>query len=759
MNLKPLARACLAAILPLAAFAQQPTLPIGAGGGAGGGGGSQYSTPSATYTAGTYYFPTGGGAPANASRTAVQVTQGAAGAISNFSISFLPALGGGVTATVTAYDGATPMATTCTATATAGCSDTAHTSAYAQGDATSVQMVISGGSYTGIVAFVFGTGQAGPAGATGATGAAGAAGATGPTGPTGSTGPTGPAGSTGATGSAGAAGATGATGPTGPTGPTGATGPAGSGNNAYCADATGSTTTYTCPTPSPTVTSLSGLIVTFVPQTTNTGTSSLNVAGLGAKTLKAADGATNISSGQLLGGTAYLFTYDGTNFRQGSSSSTGGSGIVTLVTQAGPPSGACTAPSGSNLALSFDTTNKLLYYCNDTTPTWRQFLDNGANSGFTSALALSGATSGTAGFTVDDVAGTAILYILPSTNGTAGQTLQDNGSATCPTLASGLPTTCHQLIWTTLTTTMPQKFFGTAAPGSVSGNLPGDFFSDTTNHNVYQCNAASGTSAPACTSVTAGGWTLLNVSALPNITGPVMANGLSIATVATAHQLQVPLQCADTSGSGTAQSCSTSPTFTPAAGDQILYTTTTANTGDVTLNVNSTSAAHIRKWQGTATLASGDLKANVNVPLTFDGTYWEVGGNIGNAPSGTSPVHVIAFVVDGGGSAIVAGTSYVGQLPGSCSITGWSLAADQSGSISIDLDAHANATQATAPAVPNTTTDKISASAPLVLSSAQSAANTTLSGWTTSRTIWDSFLVNVTSATTVTKVTGQVFCQ
>ena len=59
---------------------------------------------------------------------------------------------------------------------------------------------------------------------------------------------------------------------------------------------------------------------------------------------------------------------------------------------------------------------------------------------------------------------------------------------------------------------MPQKFFGTAAPGSVSGNFPGDLFSDTTNHNVYQCNAASGTSAPACTSVTAGGWTLLNTT-------------------------------------------------------------------------------------------------------------------------------------------------------------------------------------------------------------------------------------------------------
>ncbi|MDP9113432.1 MAG: hypothetical protein M3O20_07095 [Acidobacteriota bacterium] len=57
---------------------------------------------------------------------------------------------------------------------------------------------------------------------------------------------------------------------------------------------------------------------------------------------------------------------------------------------------------------------------------------------------------------------------------------------------------------------VPQRFFGTAPPGSVSGNLPGDFYSDTTNHNEYWCNAVAGTAAPACTAVAVGGWTLLN---------------------------------------------------------------------------------------------------------------------------------------------------------------------------------------------------------------------------------------------------------
>jgi hypothetical protein len=55
-------------------------------------------------------------------------------------------------------------------------------------------------------------------------------------------------------------------------------------------------------------------------------------------------------------------------------------------------------------------------------------------------------------------------------------------------------------------TVLPSKFFGTTSPGSVSGNLPGDFFSDTTNHHLYHCSAPSSTGPPACTTVSTGGW-------------------------------------------------------------------------------------------------------------------------------------------------------------------------------------------------------------------------------------------------------------
>lgn len=72
-----------------------------------------------------------------------------------------------------------------------------------------------------------------------------------------------------------------------------------------------------------------------------------------------------------------------------------------------------------------------------------------------------------------------------------------------------------------------QKFFGTAAPGSVAGNLPGDLFSDTTNHNDYWCNATAATAAPACTSVTSGGWALLNSGTVTSVIVAGTANQIT----------------------------------------------------------------------------------------------------------------------------------------------------------------------------------------------------------------------------------------
>ena len=101
---------------------------------------------------------------------------------------------------------------------------------------------------------------------------------------------------------------------------------------------------------------------------------------------------------------------------------------------------------------------------------------------------------------------------------------------------------------------------------------------------------------------------------------------------ATAHGIETPLVCADTSASGTVQVCTTSPTFTPASGDCVIYTTTTANTGaGLTLNVNSLGAKSVAKWLGTTTLAAGDVPVTEPQLACYNGTVWNL-STIGNAP-------------------------------------------------------------------------------------------------------------------------------
>jgi hypothetical protein len=117
-----------------------------------------------------------------------------------------------------------------------------------------------------------------------------------------------------------------------------------------------------------------------------------------------------------------------------------------------------------------------------------------------------------------------------------------------------------------------------------------------------------------------------------------------------------------------------------------------------------------------------------------------------------SQQHVITVSLDGGGVAIATGD--VGIFPTvafACTINRIDISADQSGSITVDVWKRAGAIPAGA--------NKISASAPLTLSSAQLSQNGSISGWTTSVASGDVFGFTVVTAATVQKVTGQIWCQ
>lgn len=65
-----------------------------------------------------------------------------------------------------------------------------------------------------------------------------------------------------------------------------------------------------------------------------------------------------------------------------------------------------------------------------------------------SGIQLAGKTSGGAMLAVADVAGTAIVYVLPTSVPVSfPKSLQITGTTTCPTLVSGSPVTCYATAW------------------------------------------------------------------------------------------------------------------------------------------------------------------------------------------------------------------------------------------------------------------------------------------------------------------------
>lgn len=112
----------------------------------------------------------------------------------------------------------------------------------------------------------------------------------------------------------------------------------------------------------------------------------------------------------------------------------------------------------------------------------------------------------------------------------------------------------------------------------------------------------------------------------------------------------------------------------------------------------------------------------------------------------------VAFIIDGGGSAITTGVKGDIALDFAATINQVTLLADQSGSIVVDIwkDTYAN--------YPPTVADTITASAKPTLSTANKSKDSTLTGWTTSISAGDTLRFNVDSITTCTRVLVLLKC-
>lgn len=159
--------------------------------------------------------------------------------------------------------------------------------------------------------------------------------------------------------------------------------------------------------------------------------------------------------------------------------------------------------------------------------------------------------------------------------------------------------------------------------------------------------------------------------------------------------------------------------------------------------------------------ATGATGAAATGPTGSGGATGPSGGPTGTTgptgvtgPTGPTQVAGFEFLIDGGGVALTPGLKGFLEVPFNCTISQGTLLADQSGSVVIDI--FKCTFSAFAPPTHPVSADKITASAPLTISSATKVQDATLTGWTTSLTAGDILGFNVNSATTITRVTASL---
>ena len=116
-------------------------------------------------------------------------------------------------------------------------------------------------------------------------------------------------------------------------------------------------------------------------------------------------------------------------------------------------------------------------------------------------------------------------------------------------------------------------------------------------------------------------------------------------------------------------------------------------------------------------------------------------------PTLPTVTHTLLLVFDGGGAALTTGVKGDVQLHEDFTIRSWTLLADQTGSIVVDIwmDTYAN--------YPPTDADSITGGNKPEIASGIKATDATLTGWTTDYVAGDTLRFNIDSVTTITRCT------
>src|SRR5262245_31527607 len=168
----------------------------------------------------------------------------------------------------------------------------------------------------------------------------------------------------------------------------------------------------------------------------------------------------------------------------------------------------------------------------------------------------------------------------------------------------------------------------------------------------------------------------------------------------------------------------------------VAQNTTTAG---ATINVSGVGARNAYKWNGLQAIGAGDIVVNgifrATPLLALNGG---AGGFVVDTVGVANNFTDIEFIIDGGGVAITTGAKGSLRIPYAATIGNWSVIADQSGSIAVDILRLNNG-------VP--VTSMIGGGNKPTLSSAQFVGPTLPSGWTSTAFVANDWITfSVTSA-------------
>jgi hypothetical protein len=277
-----------------------------------------------------------------------------------------------------------------------------------------------------------------------------------------------------------------------------------------------------------------------------------------------------------------------------------------------------------------------------------------------------------------------------------------------------------------------------------------DIVKDTTNNNIWQCivqHTSSG-SQPINTNTDSAKWTLLvdaasattsatNAAASASAAATSASNASTSATNAanSASTASTQASNASTSATNAASSAATASTQAINAANSETAAATSATNASNSATAAATSATSASNSASTATTQASNASTsatNASTSATNASTSATNAANSATAAAASLAAMddaEIVMTIDGGGLVILAGKKGAMEIPFNCTIDKWTITADQSGSITIDVN------KSTYSGYPTTTS--ITASATPAISSAQKAQSSTLTGWTTSLSAGD----------------------